>query len=341
MTLRAVSIKPGTISAEDLRAAFAAIMAPAGSDVSQTGYLPGAVATVTVSGLTVTASAFRGFIQGTATQGLYGVMSSSTSTKTLDAGGTQDRIDAIVARVQNDLYDSSGNNTFTIETIKGTEASAPVAPTLGATDLLIADVTVPAGASTGDGLTSDNVDTSRQPCLTEALGGIHVVSQNDPDGAYTGQWRDNAGVLERWSGSAWTRPGTELGYAENVSNTVSNISATNNTFTTYLTVTFSLPKSSAVQIAAHARVQAVTAGNRIRVNIGVDGSGQADDQKTHGTAGSTGQMDYWPSGRVVLAAGSHTIILQAARVSGSGSWDTIENSASRRTWLQAVYMGPA
>jgi hypothetical protein len=193
MTLSVVTIEPGDLDAEQYRNDSA--WQP------RTGFLPGFVPSVSVDGMTSSYTAFRGRIQGTDLQAAYGAYSIDGETVTHTAGGAQPRIDAVVVRVRNTAYDQTGFDDAAVTVIEGAENTVPVPPDLGPTDLLLGDITIPANASAAAPLVAANISTARRPGLVVAAGGILPVTQNDPDdGPYVGAWRDNAGVLERWTG---------------------------------------------------------------------------------------------------------------------------------------------
>lgn len=209
MTVRAVSIQPGTMSAEDLRIALGALLLPADTLTARTGFLPGCVPTLALAGgLGITVPAFRAAVQGSssADQGVYMLANDGSVVVTLDPGDAQDRIDLIVAQVRNTSYDLSGANDVRITFVKGTAAAAPTAPALPASSILLGQQRVQAGASAGSPLTAGNLTTVAGPVIAGA-GGIRPVSATlggtADTGRYAGQYRDNNGQLQRWTGSAW------------------------------------------------------------------------------------------------------------------------------------------
>lgn len=208
MTVRAVSIQPGSMSAEDFRLGLSAFLEPADILTARSGFVPGCVPTVTLTGgLGVRVPKFRAIIQGSSAtnQGVYGVINDGDEDFNLEAGGTQDRIDLLVAWVRNDPYDVSGANDCRVTYVKGIEAASPVAPELPENALELGRQYVQAGASAASPLTAGNLTTITGPVMV-GLGGIRPVSTllgGTGDGFYSGQYRDNNGTLERWNGTDW------------------------------------------------------------------------------------------------------------------------------------------
>jgi hypothetical protein len=62
---------------------------------------------------------------------------------------------------------------------------------------------VPKGASAGSNPIAWNSALTGRRTTTVAVGGILPVTTDTATGAYPGQYRDNNGVLQRWTGSAW------------------------------------------------------------------------------------------------------------------------------------------
>ncbi|WP_051951296.1 hypothetical protein [Actinacidiphila yeochonensis] len=167
---------------------------------------------VGTSAMKVTVYAGRAVIQGLDTQGAYSVAANTSVEFTIEDGNPQyPRIDLIVLHVYDAQVDSFGRNEAVIEVIKGAEDSAtPVVPAVPDRALALYKITVPKGASAGEGgipWSSALVDLRT---ATVGLGGILPTTAGGPQGAYPGQYRDvydstGNGHLERWNGSAWTR----------------------------------------------------------------------------------------------------------------------------------------
>jgi hypothetical protein len=114
------------------------------------------------------------------------------------------RIDLIVLRIYDALYDSSGQHASVLEVVKGAAAATPVVPAVPALSLPLYQVAVKASASAANPIAWTTALTDRRTA-TVAIGGILPVSTDTGAGAYPGQYRDANGRLERWSGTAWAR----------------------------------------------------------------------------------------------------------------------------------------
>ncbi|WP_217549131.1 hypothetical protein [Streptomyces sp. GbtcB6] len=154
----------------------------------------------------------RAVIAAGATQGAYPVTLPEPASLTFaDGDAANPRIDLVVVRIYDSLYDNSGQTKPALEIVQGTPAATPVAPATPAIALPIYQVRVPAGASAGKGgLDWAGVLTDlRTP--TVAVGGILPVYGETGNGAYPGQYRDSGGALQRWDGSAWVSYPSALG----------------------------------------------------------------------------------------------------------------------------------
>jgi hypothetical protein len=122
------------------------------------------------SGMTVAVSAGVAYVQGTAstTAGMYTVVRDTSGTITLATSDpTNPRIDNIIARV---VDNGDNTSTATIEPQAGTPAPSPVAPTLPANSLLLAQIAVAAATSS---IVGGNITDKR--VATAAMGGIIPV----------------------------------------------------------------------------------------------------------------------------------------------------------------------
>lgn len=162
-----------THTAENDRTSIGALLTGAsttGSLIARGGVAPalgGGMAVATSSGLTVTVASGVVFIPGSqgVKQGVYICTNDATVSVTLDtAHGTLPRIDLIVARVQDTQY-SGAVDSWTIEKVTGTAASSPSAPTAPANTITLAQITVPAAASS---LISGNISDVR-PFMSQGV----------------------------------------------------------------------------------------------------------------------------------------------------------------------------
>ncbi|GAA3374277.1 hypothetical protein GCM10020367_37540 [Streptomyces sannanensis] len=155
----------------------------------------------------------RAVIQGQTSQGFYPVTLTSSEVVTFAAGNAQySRIDLVVLRIYDNLYDKSSNlNEAKIEIIEGTAGPTPKPPAVPALCLPLWKVTVVAGASAGNGGInwSTSVEDLRNSVV--AIGGILPVEKTVQPGAYPGQYQDSGGALQRWDGGAWVPYPSALG----------------------------------------------------------------------------------------------------------------------------------
>ncbi|MFD9813980.1 hypothetical protein [Streptomyces sp. NPDC059080] len=183
-------------------------MTPTGEITTRGGLVPGgdAFALARVSDMQCAIGQGRAIIQGRAWQGAYPVVVTAPEVLAFaDGDPLYPRIDAVLIRVVDTEYDLAPHSAARLEIVQGTPATSPVAPVISGTAELLYQVTVPAGASqwTG-GLDWATAVTDRRR-FTTSVGGITPAGWSDSwSGAYVGQYRDNAGALERWDGSAWT-----------------------------------------------------------------------------------------------------------------------------------------
>ncbi|MEV7673409.1 hypothetical protein [Streptomyces sp. NPDC088752] len=162
--------------------------------------------------MSATVSEGRAVIQGEISQGVFPVTLPASEVVTFAPGNAQyGRVDLLVLRVYDKLYDGGTRTEATIEIIQGTAAQDPKAPAVPARCLPLYEVTVPAGASAGNGgIPWDrSLKDLRTPVV--ALGGILPVEGASLEGAYPGQYQDAGGALQRWDGGAWVSYPSALG----------------------------------------------------------------------------------------------------------------------------------
>ncbi|MGW1618441.1 hypothetical protein [Streptomyces sp. NPDC002172] len=154
----------------------------------------------------------RAVIAAGATQGAYPVTLPEPATLTFaDGDATNPRIDLVVLRIYDSLYDNSGQTKAALEIVQGTPAATPAAPAAPAIALPVYQVRVPAGASAGKGGLDWTTVLTDLRTPTVAVGGILPVYGETGNGAYPGQYRDSGGALQRWDGSAWVSYPSALG----------------------------------------------------------------------------------------------------------------------------------
>ncbi|WP_329117199.1 hypothetical protein [Streptomyces sp. NBC_01353] len=162
--------------------------------------------------MSATVSEGRALVQGEISQGVYPVALPAAETITFAAGDAQyGRVDLVVAKVYDNLYDSSGRNEAKIEIVQGVPGPTPKAPAVPPRSLALYEVTVVAGASAGNGGINWNTSLKDLRTPVVALGGILPVEGPVLPGAYPGQFQDSGGALQRWDGGAWVPYPSALG----------------------------------------------------------------------------------------------------------------------------------
>lgn len=207
MTVRAAWLLPNGQTREDTRLAPLGTMAPDSAMTSRDGVIAGGnpLNATGVAAMQLQIATGRALVQGTAAQGAYPVAVTSPESLTLADGHAQfARIDSVVLRVLDALYDTSEQTLARVEIIQGEAVATPVAPTLPPAALRLWDVTVPAGASAGTGGITWASALADRRRYTAAYGGIIPRGWGlSFTGAYPGQYRDNGAGLDRWDGTAW------------------------------------------------------------------------------------------------------------------------------------------
>ncbi|MEV0559458.1 hypothetical protein AB0I27_39180 [Streptomyces sp. NPDC050597] len=258
MTVRTAWLLPNGQSREDTRLAPVGTYAAESEMRTRDGVIPGGnpFAAIGAGAMDLQIGTGRAVVQGTDAQGAYPVANDAPVTLTFADGGAQfGRIDSVVLRVFDQLFDVNGQNLARIEIIRGTETAPPLtAPTLPSACLRLWDVTVPAGASAGVGGINWNTALADRRRFTVAPGGITPRGWGlSFDGAYDGQYRDSGTGLERWDAAAgaWkqyparpTRPITTEQAAEPPLNQTSAF--VDFTAAAWPRLTFTVPPSGAV-----------------------------------------------------------------------------------------------
>ncbi|AGP56818.1 hypothetical protein [Streptomyces rapamycinicus] len=209
MTVRAAWLLTGPPAGQtrtDTRLAPLGTFAPEGELTTRDGVIAGgAPLTATSAGpMQVQLGIGRALVQGTTAQGAYPVAVTAPETLTVADGDAQNpRVDSLVLRVYDGLFDASGQTAVAVELIKGAPEPSPSEPTLPASSLRLWSITVPAGASAGTGGINWASALADRRRYTSSYGGIIPRGWGtDFAGAYDGQYRDVDGVLERWNASA-------------------------------------------------------------------------------------------------------------------------------------------
>ncbi|CAM5455337.1 hypothetical protein [Streptomyces tanashiensis] len=211
MTVRAAWLQSTGQTREDTRLTLAALLTPSGQSPEETplrsrsGIVPGGFVLTGSAPMQCTIGTGRAILQGKDTaQGSYLVAVTAPESFTLGDGDAQyDRIDLIELAVVDGSYDQGATTEAVLRLVKGTPAANPVAPVSGAGSALpLYTVRVPKGTSAGTGGVNWTTAVTTQHWAVVALGGIMPTSGFK--GAYTGQYRDTAGLLQRWDGATST-----------------------------------------------------------------------------------------------------------------------------------------
>ncbi|TXS33226.1 hypothetical protein EAO71_03165 [Streptomyces sp. ms191] len=210
MTVRAAWLQPTGQTREDTRIALSVLLTPNGQSPSETplrsrpGIVPGGLVLTGTSPMQCSIGTGRAVVQGGDTaQGAYMVAVTAPETLTIADGDAQNaRIDLVELAVLDDAYDRTGATEAVIRLVKGAPSANPVAPDSGPGSAFpLYTVTVPAGTSAGTGGIAWNTAVTTLHYPMTALGGIMPTSGFK--GAYAGQYRDVAGLLQRWDGTTW------------------------------------------------------------------------------------------------------------------------------------------
>ncbi|MEV0440946.1 hypothetical protein AB0I84_09165 [Streptomyces spectabilis] len=233
MTVRAAWLLTGPPDGQtrtDTRLAPLGTMAPTGELTTRDGVIAGG-APLMASGagaMQVQLGVGRALVQGSTAQGAYPVAVTVPETLTVTDGDAQNpRIDSIVLRVRDGLFDpnAQGQTTVSVELLVGAPAPSPSEPVLLGASLRLWSITVPAGASAGTGGINWNSALADRRRFTSSYGGIIPRGWGSSfSGAYDGQYRDVDGALQRWNAgtarweqyppdSGWTTLTLANGYA--------------------------------------------------------------------------------------------------------------------------------
>ncbi|MEU6377499.1 hypothetical protein [Streptomyces sp. NPDC046909] len=214
MPVRSGWLSPDGQSREDTRLVSLGALTPTSAVATRSGILPGSgdgqwhvsglAVTGTTGAMTASVSPGRAVVQGADGQGAYPVALTQYLPLTFADGDAQyGRIDLVVLRVYDDAYDGSGRTEAVVEIVKGTPAATPAVPATPSLALPLYQVTVAKGTSAGGGGIPWSTALADQRQATVAVGGILPVTIGSTAGAYPGQYRDNYGQLQRWTGTAW------------------------------------------------------------------------------------------------------------------------------------------
>ncbi|MFD4372513.1 hypothetical protein [Streptomyces sp. NPDC058486] len=161
--------------------------------------------------MTATVSEGRAVIQGEISQGAYPVTLPNSETLTFAPGNAYNRIDLIVLKVYDGLYDENQRYEAKLEIIQGAAEPNPQVPLVPPRCLPLYEVLVPAGVSAGNGGIPWNTSLKDLRTPVVSLGGILPVEGQVLPGAYPGQYQDAGGTFQRWDGGAWVAYPSALG----------------------------------------------------------------------------------------------------------------------------------
>ena len=214
MSVRSAWLLPGGTTPgqtrEDTRLAPLGTMLPDGELATRSGVIPGGdpFAASGAGAMSLQIGTGRGQAQGTTAQGAYPVTLDAPQVVTFTDGEPLfDRIDTVVLRVYDALFDVHGQNLAALEVIAGQASATPAAPVLEPACLPLWDVTVPAEVPAGVGGIDWNSALTDRRRHTVAVGGIIPRGLSSDAGAYDGQYADIDGALYRWSTArdAWEK----------------------------------------------------------------------------------------------------------------------------------------
>ncbi|MCX4811621.1 hypothetical protein OG601_13460 [Streptomyces sp. NBC_01239] len=214
MAVRSGWLSPDSQSREDTRLVSLGALTPTSPVATRSGILPGSpdgqfritgfTLTGTASSMSASVSPGRAVVQSTDARGAYPVALTEYLNVTFaDGDALYGRIDLLVLRIYDDLYDGSGRSEAVVEIVKGTPAATPAIPATPDLAIPLYQIAVPKNTSAGTGGIAWATALTGVRNATVGLGGILPVTTDTANGAYPGQYRDSSGQLQRWNGTAW------------------------------------------------------------------------------------------------------------------------------------------
>jgi len=214
MPVRSGWLSPDSQSREDTRLVPLGALTPTSAVQTRSGILPGSstglyringfTLTGTTGTMSGTVSPGRAIVQSTDSRGAYPIALTEFENVTFaDGDALYGRIDLLVLRIYDDVYDGSGRTESVVEIVNGTPSATPAVPAVPDLALPLYEVTVPAGTSAGTGGIPWTTGLTGRRTATVGVGGILPITTDTANGSYPGQYRDLNGQLQRWSGTAW------------------------------------------------------------------------------------------------------------------------------------------
>ncbi len=301
------------------------------------------------SGMTVAVAAGWALVQGTATADAGAYRVGLTAAGTLDipaAHASLARRDLIVARVT-DNGDSTSAGAIAV--VQGTPAGSPADPSLPPNALVLARVTVPAGATS---ITAANLTDLRM--FAVPAGGVQPATSGTAITApHAGQVRHDTdtGQMRVWDGAAWQQVGAVaaprgmIGYGYNNVNSAAWTSSTE--VQVQVVGSVAMVSGRKYKITSHVRIGngggANTAGDFVILRHKIDGTSKGSTSFLTGSAVSGLAPDCFTYSTLVddATTGTHTVSLTAANLSGSGSHQLLAAAPADRCWLAVEDIGAA
>ena len=219
MTIRVLAVGNANTTQTDHRSLISSLTAPSGSNSHRSGFFPtfsvGAISNA--SSMVAAIGPFKCVISNSSGAGAYLVQSDDIINLTFDPGEAGvTRTDRIIVRVYNNPQDGSGFEKVELEYLKGQSSGS--ASAMPANSLLMWEVPVPAGASSGGGGINFPTLAVDKRTYTAASGGVLVVNNtsdlNAISNAYDGMVAYSRGtdILYIYDGTLW-RPKGQIGVA--------------------------------------------------------------------------------------------------------------------------------
>jgi len=273
-------------------------------------------------------------------QGHYHLVNDATKSVTVTtADGTNPRIDLIVARVYDSAY-SGADDEWALECIAGTPSGSPSAPATPDNALVLAQISVAAGATS---ITSGNITDKRVPAASRVATVSAIGRYPSPGGAGTLVYRDSGDANEGpefYHGSAWRKPwNMPWGYiASATDNTQTNTTQSPN-YATIISVTFTAVANRRYQIDY----------NTSRVYRLAVGSDVHDVWLRYGTSTDIAQIAYQTlsqgnslavSGSAISTFSAGSVTVKAVAATAGADAHTF-NMSSSNSYICVTDIGPS